>query len=214
MASRGSRAAISMPGLCLLLSLASSAYGACPVVTANLTLYGDLVTPQCSNFTKNSSFDPQCLPATMRNYTFLSGMGKGKEPFVYNTWMFAEACGLRMTAWRAVNQLPRRQVMFKAAESILMNWGVYAAATIVASLVMNVFYIAPKRKRCCGLFAERTDPKDGGGGVFTYQTCTSFMYLFIMVPVALMTISACIYQFVQELIQHHRAVETLMTPVC
>jgi len=168
--------------------------------------------PLCQKFTQDS-FDPHCLPAAMKNYTFLSGIGKGKEPFVYNTWMFAEACGVQMTAWRAINQLPRRRVLFKAAESILMNWGVYAAGTIVASIFMNCFYIAPKRRRCCGIFPELNDPRQATGG-FSYQNLNSCMYTFIMFPVSIMVLSGCLYQLVSELMAYHREIDTLQTAVC
>lgn len=186
----------------------------CAAASTFLTNYSALVKPQCSNFTKESSpFSPDCLPKDMLNYTFLSGPNRGKEPFVYNTWVFAEACGLQMTAWRALNQLPRRKVLYKAAESILMNWGVYAGGTIVASVFMNVFYIAPRRKRCCGLFNEADDPRDQIGGC-TYQKLNGAMYMLLMFPIAAMTVAACMYQFVRQLMRYHEEINTLMAAAC
>lgn len=160
-------------------------------------------------------FNPKCLPSNLTNYTFLSGLGKGKAPFVYNTWIFTEVCGPRMTAWRAIYQLPRRGVMFKVAEAVLINWGIYAAGTLIGSILMNFFYIAPKRKRCCGLFPEvdyAWETEIEGG--CTYQQVTGCMYAFIVFPIAVLVIAACIYQFVRQLMSFHGKIADLMSPTC
>mmetsp|Transcript_96373 Transcript_96373/g.167366 ORF Transcript_96373/g.167366 Transcript_96373/m.167366 type:complete len:648 (-) Transcript_96373:265-2208(-) len=172
----------------------------------------NLTSPNCSQFVKED-FQPYCIPPQLRSYTFLSGMGKGKEPYVYNTWMFIQACGLNATAWRANHQMPRRAVMTQATEAILINWGVYFFATIFAAICMNIFYVSPRGKRCWGCFPEHPDPDDFEPGC-TYQKVVAPVYMLCVLPLAIMLLAACCYQFGYEQWNYHAKIKELRQPFC
>lgn len=149
-----------------------------------------LPSPMCAEYTR-ANFTPSCLPQAMQSYSFLGG---GVEsPYIYNAWMFAEACGLECMQKRMMEYHQRRYTISRAVAIIIQNWWVYALGVLLASFIMNIFFIAPPRRRCCGLFAEDSD---------AYHKCLQPVY-YILFILALVVMLGIAYQFVRQQIQLH-----------
>jgi len=167
------------------------------------------VTVMCGNFTgrldKDEIFLPGCLPVEFQTYSFLAGKNYDKEPFIYNSWIFAEACGLQYMTYRYDHFHDRRYIIHEAVEAVMLNWFVYLTGILLATFVMNVFFIAPRGRRCCGIFEAHPDPEDPHPR-FTYKTCLAPLYFFMFL-IALLILVACMFQFIVEQVRFRNDIQ-------
>eukprot|EP00971_Amphidinium_carterae_P191394 3797758-Amphidinium_carterae.1 len=170
---------------------------------------GQNVTVMCGNFTgftdEDQIFNPSCLPVEFQKYSFLAGKNYDKEPFIYNSWIFAEACGMQYMTYRYDNFHDRRYIIHEAIEAILLNWFVYITGILLATFVMNVFFVAPEGRRCWGIFEAHPDPEDAHPR-FTYKTCLAPVYILMFLFAALISV-ACMLQFFSEQVRFRNDVQ-------
>merc|ERR1719326_1040556 len=78
-----------------------------------------------------------------------------------------------------------------------MNWGIYVLGNFIGVGIMNIFEVAPRGRRCCGLFAE---------GSQTYKKIVGPLYYLLFIYAAVLMV-ALMYRFWSEV--HKFRSETL-----
>lgn len=163
------------------------------MILVRLALAATLTSALGDNVTKpallcaevsSSNFNPDCLPPELKDF---SDIGDQEKPYIYLQWMFAETCGPYMAHFkRSFHTLP--EVMSLAVTSVFLNWGIYVLGNFIGVGIMNVFEVAPRGRRCCGLFAE---------GSLGYKTLVGPLYYLLFVY-AIVLLVALMWRFWSE----------------
>ncbi|CAJ1417007.1 unnamed protein product [Effrenium voratum] len=137
----------------------------------------------CANVT-HDNFDPKCLPDSIRNYSDLGRVGQA-PPNIYLQWMLAQTCGVHVADF-ASEFAPLPEIISHGLRSVFMIWCVYVIGNFLAVGAMSVFQIAPRGKRCCGLFRQQS---------YDYKRVVGPLYYLLMLLAILLSVALVVRFF-------------------